>query len=179
MNPKEYVENAIKTESPAIDVLNRWNENKTKVHNLLKILQEFEILSRALDNYKKNTFYNKPVELKDYDANFQLSTRELTVDDVRLLHMTLGIITEAGELVQAIMKSLQDQQPLDKVNMSEEIGDNLWYLAIGCDTLAVDMVNIMERNIAKLKARFPNKFSDEKANNRDLETERKILEGKE
>ena len=33
-------------------------------------------------------------------------------------------------------------------------------------------------NIAKLKARYGEKFSSEKAINRDLETERNILEGK-
>jgi NTP pyrophosphatase (non-canonical NTP hydrolase) len=34
----------------------------------------------------------------------------------------------------------------------------------------------LERNIKKLEARFPEKFSQEKALNRDLNTERKILE---
>jgi hypothetical protein len=36
----------------------------------------------------------------------------------------------------------------------------------------------MERNINKLKVRFPDKFSEHSALNRDLETERKTLEGK-
>ena len=36
----------------------------------------------------------------------------------------------------------------------------------------------MERNINKLKARFPDKFTEESANNRDLIKEREILEGK-
>lgn len=35
----------------------------------------------------------------------------------------------------------------------------------------------MERNIAKLKARFPEKFNEHDANNRNLEKERKILSG--
>ena len=40
-----------------------------------------------------------------------------------------------------------------------------------------DMKNIAEVNIKKLQARYPEKFTSEKALNRDLETERKILEG--
>lgn len=39
-----------------------------------------------------------------------------------------------------------------------------------------DFVKDLERNIKKLEARFPEKFSQEKALNRDLNTERKILE---
>jgi len=35
----------------------------------------------------------------------------------------------------------------------------------------------MERNINKLKARYPDKFSQEKALNRNLDIERDILEG--
>lgn len=35
----------------------------------------------------------------------------------------------------------------------------------------------MEKNINKLKARYPEKFTEELALNRDLQTERKVLEG--
>lgn len=40
----------------------------------------------------------------------------------------------------------------------------------------LDAEKCMEQNINKLKARFPEKFDMDKANNRDLETERKTLE---
>ena len=36
--------------------------------------------------------------------------------------------------------------------------------------------DVMERNITKLKARYGEKFTEEKANTRDLNTERQILE---
>lgn len=41
----------------------------------------------------------------------------------------------------------------------------------------IDPFNSMQKNIDKLKARYPEKFTEEKALNRDLELERKILEG--
>jgi len=37
--------------------------------------------------------------------------------------------------------------------------------------------DVLESNIEKLRVRFPEKFTEENANNRDLATERKILEG--
>ena len=42
--------------------------------------------------------------------------------------------------------------------------------------LNIDPSEIMSSNIAKLKARYPNKFTQEDALNRDLNVERNILE---
>ena len=53
----------------------------------------------------------------------------------------------------------------------------MWYLALLFDELKLDPNETMNKNIAKLKARYPEKFSKEKALNRDLEKEREILEG--
>lgn len=52
------------------------------------------------------------------------------------------------------------------------VSDLLWY----CENYNIDVEKIFDTNIAKLKARYPNKFTQEDALNRDLETERKILE---
>ncbi len=41
----------------------------------------------------------------------------------------------------------------------------------------IDLPKALSRNIAKLEARYPDKFTDEAANNRDLDKERKALEG--
>ena len=46
-----------------------------------------------------------------------------------------------------------------------------------CNQYNADIDVILEKNISKLKSRYGEKFSSDKAINRDLETERKILEG--
>ena len=51
----------------------------------------------------------------------------------------------------------------------------MWYQAIACDVLGTTFEIEQERNIAKLSARYPDKFTEDKAINRDLETERKVL----
>lgn len=48
--------------------------------------------------------------------------------------------------------------------------------ALALNALGSDFGSVMERNIEKLKARYPDKFTEDKATNRDLDTERKILE---
>ena len=56
------------------------------------------------------------------------------------------------------------------------MGDLFWYCAIISDELGVHFDDIMDRNIAKLKARYGEKFTETAAKHRDLKTERDILE---
>ena len=51
-----------------------------------------------------------------------------------------------------------------------------WYIAILCDEIETPFEEIWEKNIAKLKRRYEGKFTEAKAENRDLKAEREILE---
>ena len=94
----------------------------------------------------------------------------------RLLHAGIGLSTESGEFLDALKKHIYYGKELDRVNLAEEMGDIFWYLAIACDELGVEFESLMEKNIAKLKARYGDKFSEKSAEQRDLKTEREILE---
>lgn len=94
----------------------------------------------------------------------------------RILHAAIGCVTESGEMLDALKKSIFYGKSLDVVNVKEEAGDILWYLAILFDELGTDFETEMERVINKLKTRFPEKFTEDNAFNRDLTTERKVLE---
>ena len=94
----------------------------------------------------------------------------------RLLHAGIGLSTESGEFLDALKKHIFYGKELDRVNLAEELGDLFWYMAIVADELGVEFESVMERNIQKLKARYGEKFSEEKAENRDLENERLILD---
>ena len=93
-----------------------------------------------------------------------------------LMHGAIGLTTEAGEFIDALKKHVYYGKELDRVNLAEEMGDLFWYLAIIADELKVDFESVMKTNIDKLRARYGEKFSEEKAENRDLQAEREILE---
>ena len=95
----------------------------------------------------------------------------------RLTHGALGLTGEVGELAYAVEKWIHYGKPLDIVNIKEEVGDCLWYLALVCNAVGIDLGESMEANINKLKVRYPEKYSDEKASeeNRDRELERREL----
>ena len=96
--------------------------------------------------------------------------------DERLLHAGIGLATESGEFLDALKKHIFYGKPLDRTNLKEEIGDLQWYCAIALDELDSSFEEVQETNIAKLKARYPDKFTEERAETRDLVKERKILE---
>ena len=95
----------------------------------------------------------------------------------RMLHAVYGLSTEAGEMLDQYKRHIYYGAPLDLVNVEEEMGDLFWYLAILSDTIGVPFEQIMDKNIAKLKARYGSKFTQDAAVTRDLEKERNILEG--
>lgn len=92
------------------------------------------------------------------------------------LHMILGIQTESAEIADVYKKNIAYGKDLDLVNVKEEIGDLMWYIVNLCTLKGWDLEDIMHTNINKLKARFPEKFTNENALNRDLDLERAILE---
>jgi len=96
----------------------------------------------------------------------------------RVIHGALGVCTETGELQDIFKKFLIYGKPIDRTNVLEEIGDVLWYVNLVLDAYGFTWSEAFERNIAKLSARFPQKFSQNAALNRDLDAERAALEGK-
>ena len=115
--------------------------------------------------------------IKTESRNFDdIGKRMSEVRNQRLLHAGIGLATEAGEFLDALKKHVFYGKDLDTVNLSEEMGDIFWYCALIADELNIDFSQVMDTNIAKLKARYGEKFSEEKAEHRDLKTERTILE---
>jgi NTP pyrophosphatase (non-canonical NTP hydrolase) len=123
------------------------------------------------------------MDYKDYEKESERTFPQLD-DALRKnlaneMHMVMGIATEAGELLDAYKKHFAYGKELDTVNVGEEIADIMWYVSNLCRILNIDMHEMLDRNISKLKARYPEKFDSKKALNRDLDKERNILEGNE
>lgn len=111
--------------------------------------------------------------------NFEaIGVRMAQPENIRLLHAAIGLATESGEIQDQLKKAVFYGKPLDRVNLAEELGDLFWYMAIMADQLGTSFDEIQEKNIAKLKARYGAKFTEAAALNRDLDTERAILESK-
>lgn len=95
---------------------------------------------------------------------------------IQVLHALVGIMGEVGELATQVEGWLWYGKPLDVVNLREELGDSEWYHAEFAEALHTKLGLIMERNIAKLRQRYPGKFNQHDAANRNLQAERGVLE---
>jgi NTP pyrophosphatase (non-canonical NTP hydrolase) len=163
-----YSELALKTLSP--------NYYPNSVDNFILQLHLEDAIraSESLDLCKKSMFYGKPNN--DHNVYTQVTDKSCTVSP-DLIHGIIGVLTEAGELAQALLKSLEDGAPIDLVNVGEECGDVLWYIELLAKATGVSRTQMEVANIKKLGQRYPNdEFNAFLADNRDLKIERESLE---
>lgn len=109
-------------------------------------------------------------KVSELDAEFKLTTSE-----INLVHAMLGIVSEVGEIMEELIKSKVENRELNLKNLKEEVGDIEWYVAIMIRHLKLTHEDIFASNIAKLSVRYPDKFTTEAAENRDLVKEEQAV----
>ena len=90
----------------------------------------------------------------------------LTQKDV-LINAVMGLCGESGEAIDIVKKHLHQGHELDREKLIKELGDIAWYLAEAATALEIDLETVLERNIEKLKSRYPEGFSAERSIHRN------------
>lgn len=90
----------------------------------------------------------------------------------RLLNACLGLSGESGEVCDIVKKHLYQGHTLDEDELIEEAGDVAWYLTELATVLGVTLEEILQRNIDKLRRRYPQGFDTERSVHREGEHER-------
>ena len=75
-----------------------------------------------------------------------------------LINGVMGLGGESGEAIDIVKKHLAQGHPLDREGLIKELGDVAWYLAETAYALDVSLEEVFQRNIDKLKARYPEGF---------------------
>jgi len=70
-----------------------------------------------------------------------------------VIYPALGLAAEAGEVANKVKKILRDGK-FDREAIADEVGDCMWYIAALCRDLNIDMQDIANNNIKKLKDRL-------------------------
>lgn len=78
------------------------------------------------------------------------------------MHALHGMVGEIGEIHSLYQKVYQGHGH-DEAHLKKEIGDLLWFIAEYCTALGWNLEEVMQLNIDKLKARFPEGFSAERS----------------
>lgn len=95
--------------------------------------------------------------------------------DIDVLHGAIGIITEAGEIAEYLLKWAEGN-PFDRVNVLEESGDVSWYVVRTLRGIGVTLDASNRANIDKLRGRHGAAFDVFRDANRDLNAEHSKLE---
>lgn len=181
---ESFTQLALRTESKVSDA----NINIASLSDLLEL---FILTGTLLDYAKKGIFYNN---YSKYDENYKILTTQLAETlqsfqqrssslpkgqvnhlNFRILHGLLGTATEASEIAELLLDYIKTGE-IDEVGISEEFSDIDWYKAVTFDELSLDENTCRQNVINKLKVRFPDKYSDSAAADRNLDAERKMLE---
>lgn len=188
-NFNDFIPLALRTESQ-IELV------KTNRSMFVALLLANIAIGEVLDAFKKQIFYGNDSKLRQKSLNEMalalmnvesvmdtLDNDELSLEqelpvNPRILHGLLGTITESAELSEILLNAINTETPVDPVHVTEELADGDWYKAILVDELNIDYNQGLTNVINKLRVRYPEKFSNELAANRNLEAERVALEGK-
>lgn len=92
-----------------------------------------------------------------------------------LMHSSIGISEEAGEILGIVKKCVWYGKEFDKVKAVEEAGDLLHYLQMFCNKIGITIEDLIVTNMSKLNIRYPSGYTDDCAIHRNKEAEAKIF----
>lgn len=126
---------------------------------------EYQALAMRTNDRKGTDRIEKAIELLCRPDKSKCFTP--VVEDLGgVLNGCLGLAGESGEVLDMIKKWIFHEKDLDREHLKKEIGDVMWYVAMLCESFGFDLDEILQMNVDKLKARYPEGFDPEKANHR-------------
>ena len=143
--------------------LKRAKENEQIWHDAYikeveKRMQEIKRRKELIAEYERRNDFK--MTINEYQKK---ALRTCNADGFNLLNAALGLTGEAGEFADLIKKINFHGHAQDNDHLIKELGDALWYIALAAQILDVDLETIMEKNIDKLLARYPNGFDEERS----------------
>lgn len=102
----------------------------------------------------------------EYQALARRTQNPGLTPDYQMEHATWGLAAETGEILSLHQKMRQGHS-LEVWRVAEEVGDLFWFAGELLDYYGLSMGDVAKANIEKLKARYPEGFSEERSRNRE------------
>ena len=100
--------------------------------------------------------------INEYQKLAARTIREDLCDSFRRYHALHGMVGEIGEIHSIYQKEYQGHK-IEMDHLKKEVGDLLWFIAEYCTAWGWELEEIMQMNIDKLRARYPEGFDAEKS----------------
>lgn len=102
----------------------------------------------------------------DYQSLAQRTSNKSLSNYDKIRNGCYGLCGESGECIDLLKKHEFQGHELNEEKLIDELGDVLWYIAQTAAGLGISMDDIAQRNVDKLKKRYPDGFSAERSINR-------------
>ena len=99
------------------------------------------------------------MDANEYQRLAAVTANKALNQDLALTVAALGLTGEAGEIAELVKKGIYHGHGLDVDKLANELGDLQWYIAEACSRAGLSLASVMERNVAKLRKRYPEGFS--------------------
>ena len=106
--------------------------------------------------------------LDDYQLAATRTTNPKLSEKERLFDAAAGLAEEAGEILGLVRKHVYQAHPLPTDEIRKELGDALWCLAITAQSAGMTLEQVASANVAKLRTRYPEGYTDTASKNRRL-----------
>lgn len=124
------------------------NEN---ILNDVEMNHKAQIINMDGNQYQRLALITANTDLKDHE---------------QLINGALGLCGESGEVADMVKKCFMQGHELDVEHLAKELGDCMWYIALIANCIGYGLNGIMQMNVDKLKARYPEGFNTERSQNR-------------
>lgn len=104
--------------------------------------------------------------LDEYQQSAARTANTSLAGDARLVDAAAGLAEEAGEILGIVRKHVYMRHDLDRERILAELGDALWCLSAVAGAVGVTLGEVAESNLAKLRRRYPDGYSDEASRSR-------------
>ena len=133
-------------------------DNRAPLLTWIKHIQE-ELMDATLYTERMRegfeAYMSTDMELEYYQS--QAAQTAVYPEAYRVFYPALGLAGEAGEIANKVKKIFRDQQGTvtheNRAALSKELGDVLWYLAALATDLDLNLSEVAEGNLAKLRGR--------------------------
>lgn len=127
---------------------------------------EYQKLAMRTNDGKATDRLNDKIEMIEFFKDAKAGRPAEKYDLGGIFNAAFGLSGEVGEFNDMLKKWVFHEKELDVVHAKKELGDIMWYVAMMCHSFEWELDEILQMNVDKLKARYPDGFDVALANNR-------------
>ena len=109
----------------------------------------------------------KTMTVKEYQLLAARTINQALDEKELITNGAMGLCGESGEVIDLVKKWRAQGHELDRVHLTEELGDVAWYLAETATAIGAELEDVLKANIEKLMKRYPEGFAAERSVNRE------------